>query len=80
MSQERESLRSFLEKLKKNKYVLPKNQTVSEYTPLMIEYIGDVDASLRDDLIFENIYHWIKVYEYLSEDALIDLNSTRLSY
>lgn len=73
MSQERESLRSFLEKIKKNTYVLPKNQTVSEYTPLMIKYIGDIDASLRDDLIFETIYHWIIVHEYLSEEALKDL-------
>lgn len=73
MNQERESLRSFLEKIKKNTYVLPKNQTVSEYTPLMIKYIGDIDASLRDDLIFETFYHWIIVHEYLSEEALKDL-------
>src|SRR5690554_5742419 len=73
MQKEKEILREYLQGIKNRQYLINENDDVIMYSRLMIKYIGDVDPKLRDDLIFEAFYYWIKEYEFFSQDALEDL-------
>lgn len=70
MHQEREKLKSDLQKIRENGFLIDENHNISEYVRLMVRHIGDVDPKLRDELIFETFYYWINVHNYFKEDEL----------
>lgn len=59
MISEKEQLKSDLQKIRESKYELSQREKADDYTALMLKYIGDTDAELRDDLIYETFCEWI---------------------
>jgi len=71
MCSEREQLISDLRRLQKNQYQLAGGEKAFDYIPLMLQYIGDPDPELRDELIYSTLCEWICEKEYFSEDELL---------
>ncbi|KPU43538.1 hypothetical protein OXPF_29790 [Oxobacter pfennigii] len=59
-----------LRKIQENQYKVAETKKQWEYIVWMLEYIGDTDPELRDDLIYNTLYEWIDVKEYFNEDQL----------
>ncbi len=70
MLQEREQLKIDLKIKKARGFVIDENDDLAEYVSLMLKHIGDVDPELRDELIYEAFYYWIREYHYLNVDEL----------
>lgn len=75
MQIEKEQLKLDLLRIEKNQYELAEGETVSDYIPLMLQYIGDIDSELRDDLIYNTLCEWICEKEYFSEEELVHMLS-----
>lgn len=71
MISEKEQLKSDLQKIRESKYELSQRELADDYAALMLKYIGDTDAELRDDLIYETFCEWICVKKYFSREELI---------
>lgn len=71
MPGEKEQLKSDLQRIQKNHYELAEGESVYDYMPLMLQYIGDTDAELRDDLIYAAFCEWICEKKYFNEDELV---------
>jgi hypothetical protein len=67
---EREQLILDLQRIRENNYLLKAGEKASQYVEPMLQYIGDTDPELRDDLICETFNEWICVKEYFSADEL----------
>lgn len=59
-----------LEVINQNKYVIYDQKQIELDVESMLEYIGDPDSYLRDDLIYMTFVMWIEVKKYLDEDYL----------
>lgn len=84
MTQEEKILKDKLLKAKDNNYLLENQEN---YFPLgleMIDNIGALDPELRDELIYETLFHWITegrfTLEQLEYLLNITLDSTHLFY
>jgi len=53
------ALKQLLEQIKENKYVVPEDINPFDLSLEMLEYIGDIDSELRDDLIYATLFHWM---------------------
>ncbi len=70
MNHKREQLILELRKIQENQYKVTEEQNLWEYTLLMLEYIGDVDSELRDDLIYSTFCEWIDEKGLFSEEQI----------
>lgn len=73
MSDQRNGLITYLSKVRDNGYVVDQNGVDSKVIELMMEYVGDPDPELRDELICTTFYQWIDTLDYLKEDQLHSL-------
>jgi hypothetical protein len=71
MCSKREQLLSDLRRIQKNQYQLDEGEKAFDHIPLMLEYIGDPDPELRDELIYSVLCEWICEKEYFSDDELL---------
>ncbi len=67
---EREQLLLDLRRIAKNNYILSKGESVEQYLKQMLKFIGDADAQLRDELIYETFCEWICDKAYVGDDEL----------
>ncbi len=56
---DKQELKTLLQGIRDNHYAVPKGYNQYELSLVMMDYIGDIDSELRDDLILTNLYHWI---------------------
>ncbi len=59
ISMEKQELKSLLKDIKDSNYSVPDGINQYELSIEMMNYIGDIDSELRDDLILTTLYHWI---------------------
>jgi len=71
MCREREQLIADLRKIQKNQYQLTDGEKAFDYIPLILQYIGDPEPELRDNLIYSTLCEWICEKEYFSEEELL---------
>lgn len=62
-----------LSRIRNNKYNLAEGESISVYTNLMLQYIGDIDPGLRDDLIYTTFCEWICEKEYFKGEELTSM-------
>ncbi len=65
-----------LERIQKNGYQLNEGEKAWDYIELMLEYMGDPDSRLRDDLIYSTFCEWICEKEYFSNTELLTILNT----
>lgn len=70
---ERDKLRKQLMDLKEHQFLLDEENDAAFYLSSLLYYIGDPDPSLRDDLIYETLAHWIEEEKYFEEEELSKL-------
>ncbi len=68
--QDREHLLLDLRRIAKNNYLLAEDESAEQYMEPMLKYIGDTDAELRDELIYETFCEWICEKAYFQDDKL----------
>lgn len=69
----REQLIMDLNRIKENNFILLEGESASQYVDSMLQYIGDPDPTLRDNLIYNTFFEWIYTKEYFSDDELRDI-------
>lgn len=69
----REQLLLDLRRIAKNNYFLAEGESAEQYIEPMLKYIGDTDAELRDELIYETLCDWIGDKAYVQDDRLRQL-------
>ncbi|MRN52599.1 DUF2785 domain-containing protein [Paenibacillus monticola] len=75
MSDIREKLRIDLQRIEDNQYLLGEGEELWDYITLMLQYIGDPQTELRDELIYPTFYEWISVRRLFTEVELLDMLS-----
>ncbi|TVX93174.1 DUF2785 domain-containing protein [Paenibacillus agilis] len=73
MNEIRAKLKLDLQRIEKEQYQLREGETIQDFIPLMLKYIGDPDSELRDNLIYPTFYMWIQEENKLSEEELRSL-------
>lgn len=73
MSSKREQLLVDLRRIQENGYQVTEGEKAQDYVPLMLQYIGDNDSELRDDLIYSTFYEWIFEREYFNKEELLKI-------
>lgn len=66
----REQLLLDLRRIARNDYLLQEGETAEQYIEPMLKYIGNEDAQLRDELIYETFSVWICEKAYVKDDGL----------
>lgn len=79
MINSREQLKKDLQRVEQNDYELGHSQNLREYVQLMLEYIGDPEPELRDNLIYSTFYKWIHEKHWFSDAELRELLRILLS-
>jgi len=69
----REQLIIDLQRIEENDYELRSGEQLRDYVKLMLEYIGDPQPKLRDDLIYSTFYKWINEKQWFSDAELREL-------
>nr|WP_313640359.1 DUF2785 domain-containing protein [Paenibacillus sp.] len=69
----REQLIIDLQRIEENDYELRSRERLRDYVKLMLEYIGDPQPVLRDDLIYSTFYKWINEKQWFSDAELREL-------
>lgn len=69
----REQLIKDLQRIEENDYELRSGEQLRDYVKLMLEYIGDPQPKLRDDLIYSAFYKWINEKQWFSDAELREL-------
>ncbi|MEK4236388.1 DUF2785 domain-containing protein [Paenibacillus sp. FSL H7-0714] len=69
----REQLIIDLQRIEENDYELKSGEQLRDYVKLMLEYIGDPQPKLRDDLIYSTFYKWINEKQWFSDAELREL-------
>jgi hypothetical protein len=69
----REQLIIDLQRIEENDYELRSGEHLRDYVKLMLEYIGDPQPKLRDDLIYSTFYKWINEKQWFSDAELREL-------
>lgn len=72
----REQLLLDLRRIEGNKYTLSEGECRSQYVEVMLQYIGDTDPDLRDELIYSTFNEWICEKEYFSDNDLLNMLNT----
>lgn len=62
-----------LQRIEKEHYRLREGEQLQDFMTLMLQYIGDSDPALRDELIYPTFYEWIHEEERLTETELRSL-------
>lgn len=73
MSNKREQLLLDLRRIQGNEFQITQGEKVWDYVPLMLQYIGDNDSELRDDLIYSTFYEWMFERKYFSKEELLKI-------
>ncbi|WP_405176720.1 DUF2785 domain-containing protein [Paenibacillus sp. FSL H8-0261] len=73
MNDTREQLIKDLQRIEENDYELRSGEQLRDYVKLMLEYIGDPQPKLRDDLIYSTFYKWINEKQWFSDAELREL-------
>ncbi|PJO41555.1 DUF2785 domain-containing protein [Lysinibacillus xylanilyticus] len=73
MSDIRLKLMEDLQRIEKNEYQLGEGEQHQDFLPLLLQYIGDPQPELRDNLIYPMFYMWIKEENRFSEEELRSL-------
>uniref|UniRef100_UPI00403F4F95 DUF2785 domain-containing protein n=1 Tax=Paenibacillus sp. FSL K6-0276 TaxID=2921450 RepID=UPI00403F4F95 len=73
MNDTREQLIIDLQRIEENDYELRSREQLRDYVKLMLEYIGDPQPVLRDDLIYSTFYKWINEKQWFSDAELREL-------
>ena len=66
---EKQTLKTLLSNIKDNEYAVPEGVNPYELSVDMMEYIGDIDGELRDDLICSVLLEWIMTDVLTPEEA-----------
>nr|WP_249923483.1 DUF2785 domain-containing protein [Paenibacillus odorifer] len=69
----REQLIIDLQRIEENDYELRSGEQLRDYVKLMLEYIGDPQPELRDDLIYSTFYKWMNEKKWFSDAELREL-------
>ncbi|MEK5254094.1 DUF2785 domain-containing protein [Paenibacillus sp. FSL F4-0125] len=69
----REQLIIDLQRIEENDYKLRSGEQLRDYVKLMLEYIGDPQPELRDDLIYSTFYKWMNEKKWFSDVELREL-------
>lgn len=67
MNINRQELKELLLQVKKNEYKVPEDFDAFELTLVMLDYLGDIDPELRDDLIYSTFWKWKDANLYTKE-------------
>ncbi|MEC0169383.1 DUF2785 domain-containing protein [Paenibacillus graminis] len=70
MKKTRTQLLNDLQRIKVEQYKLREGEEVRDFICLMLEYIGDPQPELRDELIYPTFYEWILEQRLFSSDEL----------
>lgn len=62
-----------LQRIQKEDYQLREGEQLQDVVKLMLEYIGDPQPELRDDLIYPTFYQWIKIENRFTDAELRSL-------
>jgi len=62
-----------LQRIEENEYQLGEGEQHQDFLPLLLQYIGDPQPELRDNLIYPMFYMWIKEENRFSEEELRSL-------
>lgn len=62
-----------LQRIEKNEYQLGEGEQHQDFLPVLLQYIGDPQPELRDNLIYPMFYMWIKEENRFSEEELRSL-------
>lgn len=73
MSDIRLKLMEDLQRIEENEYQLGEGEQHQDFLPLLLQYIGDPQPELRDNLIYPMFYVWIKEENRFSEEELRSL-------
>ncbi|MCX7571831.1 DUF2785 domain-containing protein [Tumebacillus sp. DT12] len=73
MRETRTKLMQDLQRLEKERYQLHEGESLQDYVTPMLQYIGDPQPELRDELIFSTFYEWICVENKFTELELRNL-------
>ncbi|MDG0875931.1 DUF2785 domain-containing protein [Paenibacillus thiaminolyticus] len=73
MSEQRITFMRNLQRIQKEDYRLREGERLQDVAALMLQYIGDPDPELRDDLIYSTFYHWIIKKKSFTEAELRSL-------
>ena len=73
MSEIRMKLMKDLQRIEENEYQLGEGEQHQDFLPLLLQYIGDPQPELRDNLIYPMFYMWIKEENRFSEEELRSL-------
>lgn len=73
MNDIREQLIIDLQRIEENDYELRSGEQIRDYVKLMLEYIGDPQSELRDDLIYSTFYKWMNEKQWFSDAELREL-------
>ncbi|OMD43143.1 DUF2785 domain-containing protein [Paenibacillus odorifer] len=73
MNDTREQLIIDLQRIEENDYELRSGEQLRDYVKLMLEYIGDPQPELRDDLIYSTFYKWMNEKKWFSDAELREL-------
>ena len=73
MSDIRLKLMEDLQRIEENEYQLGEGEQHQDFLPLLLQYIGDPQPELRDNLIYPMFYMWIKEENRFSEEELRSL-------
>lgn len=79
MTNPREQLKIDLQRIEQNDYELNTGENLRDYVQLMLEYIGDPEPELRDNLIYSTFYKWIQEKHWFSDTELGELMRILLS-
>lgn len=66
---EKQTLKSLLRSIKENKYAVPEGVNPYKLSIELMDYIGDIDGELRDDLVYSILAQWIVTDVLTPEEA-----------
>lgn len=73
MNVSKANLKEDLQRIEKEQCQLREGERRQELVTQMLQYIGDPDPKLRDDLIYSTFYHWIHLQGLFTEGELRSL-------
>ncbi|MEJ8545304.1 DUF2785 domain-containing protein [Brevibacillus borstelensis] len=62
-----------LQRIEEERYQLREGEQLQDFVALMLQYIGDPQPELRDELIYPTFYAWIKEEDRFTEEELRSL-------
>lgn len=66
-------LKEDLQRIEKEQYQLREGEQHQKFVTQMLQYIGDPDPELRDELIYSTFYHWIHLQGLFTDGELRSL-------